>query len=47
MKHFLKEFPTAKMNRTLIREFYRRHDIKKKKLRWYKVPKKYDSDKAK
>ena len=46
-KHFLKEFPSAKMNPTLLREIYRRHGIKKKKLRWYKVPNKYDPEKAK
>ena len=43
----MKEFPSAKMNHTLLREVYRRHGIKKKKMRWYKVPKKYDPDKAK
>ena len=35
------------MNPTLLREVYRRHGIKKKKLRWYKTPYKYDPDKAK
>ena len=38
-KHFLQEFPTAKMNPTLLREVYRQHGIKKKKLRWYKAAK--------
>ena len=38
-RHFMKEFPTAKMNSTLLRLVYRTHGIKKKKLRWYKTPK--------
>ena len=36
---FRREFPTAHMNPTLYREVYRRHGIKKKKYRWYKVDK--------
>ena len=46
-RQFLREFPGSKMNSTLLREVYRRHGIKKKKIRWYKVPKKNDPDKAK
>ena len=37
-KHFLREFPTAKMNPTLLRQVYRLHGVKKKKYRWYKTP---------
>ena len=44
-RHFLKEFPGAKMNSTLLGQIYRLHKIKKKKLRWYKSPKEYDPDK--
>ena len=33
------------MNVTLLREIYRRHKIKKRKLRFYKVPKNNDPDK--
>ena len=45
VKHFQREFPTAKMNVTLLREIYKRHKIKKRKLRFYKVPKNNDPDK--
>ena len=38
-KHFLTEFPTAKINPTLLRQVYARHGIKKKKFRWFKSPK--------
>ena len=38
-RHFRKEFPSAKINPTLLRQVYARHGIKKKKLRWYKAPK--------
>ena len=38
-QHFRKEFPSAKINPTLLRQVYARHGIKKKKLRWYKAPK--------
>ena len=34
--HFLREFPTAHMNPTLLRDVYRLNGIKKKKVRWYK-----------
>ena len=42
VKHFQKEFPTAKMNISLLRDIYRRHKIKKRKIRFYKVPKNND-----
>ena len=35
-KHFQKEFHGAKMNTALLRMIYRKHGIKKKKLRWTK-----------
>ena len=35
-KMFRKEFPTAKLNPTLLRKIYSIHKIKKKKIRWYK-----------
>ena len=38
-QHFRKEFPSAKINPTLLRQVYALHGIKKKKLRWYKAPK--------
>ena len=38
-KAFLRKFPAAHMNSTLLRKIYRLHGVKKKKLRWYKVPK--------
>ena len=40
--HFKKEFPGAKMNRTLLRKVYRVHGIKKKKLFWTKQAKDHD-----
>ena len=43
--HFMREFPGAHINPTLLREVYTRHFIKKKKLRWYKSPKHQDPDK--
>ena len=36
-EHFAREFPVSHMNPTLLREVYRRHHIRKKKYRWYKV----------
>ena len=33
------------MNPSLLRQVYRLHGIKKKKLRWYKTPKEHDQDK--
>ena len=44
-KHFLKEFPTAKINPTLLRQVYKRHGIRKKKYRWYKTKKIEDREK--
>ena len=41
-QHFQREFPLAKINATLLREVYRRHGIKKKKIRWTKTAKEYD-----
>ena len=46
-KYFQKEFPTAKMNPTLLRQVYAIHGIKKKKLRWQKFPKERNPDKEK
>lgn len=46
-KLFLKEFPSAHMNPTLLRKVYTLHKIKKKKLRWYKSPKEQDPEKQK
>ena len=43
--HFMREFPGAHMNPTLLRQVYTKHFIKKKKLRWYKSPKQQDPDK--
>ena len=34
------------MNRTLLRKVYQLHGIKKKKIRWVKVPKEQDPDKS-
>ena len=39
VKQFQREFPTAKMNVTLLRKIYRQHGVKKKKIRFYKVQK--------
>ena len=36
VEHFRQEFPTAKMNPTLLRKVYQIHGIKKKKIRWVK-----------
>ena len=36
------EFPSAKMNPTLLRKVYRLHGIKKKKIRWVKESKVQD-----
>ena len=44
-RHFVREFPTAKMNPTLLRLVYRKYGIKKKKYRWYKTPKEQDAEK--
>ena len=41
-QHFRKEFPSAKINPTLLRQVYRLHHIKKKKLKWYKEQKNAD-----
>jgi hypothetical protein len=41
-RNFEKEYPQAHMNPTLLREIYRRHGIRKKKFRWYKVAKDRD-----
>ena len=43
--HFMREFPTARINPTLLRQVYTKHFIKKKKLRWYKSPKHQDPEK--
>ena len=45
-QHFLREFPSAKINPTLLRKVYRLHHIKKKKLRWYKTPTESDTRKS-
>ena len=36
-EHFRHKYPQAHMNPTLYRQVYRRHWIRKKKFRWYKV----------
>ena len=36
-KDFMRKFPQAHMNPTLLRKVYRMNGIKKKKYRWYKV----------
>ena len=46
-RHFRREFPTAHINPTLLRQVYTRHFIKKKKLRWYKTAKHPDEEKTK
>ena len=38
-KHFLKEFPSAHINPTLLRKIYKEHGIKKKNYRWTKQAK--------
>ena len=38
-KHFLKEFPIAHINPTLLRKVYHKYLIKKKKLKWFKLAK--------
>ena len=43
---FRKEFPTAKLNPTLLRKIYGLHKIKKKKIRWYKQGKEQGADQA-
>ena len=35
-RHFRKEFSSAKINPTLLRQVYRLNHIKKKKLKWFK-----------
>jgi len=45
-QHFRKEFPSAKINPTLLRKVYRMHHIKKKKIRWYKTPTESDTRKT-
>ena len=42
--HFLRQFPEAHLNPTLLSQVYRLHRIKKKKLRWYKVAPNLDED---
>ena len=42
-----REFPTIKMNPTLLRQVYSKFKIKKKKFRWYKTAKSTDEDKTK
>ena len=44
-QHFRKEFPSAKINPTLLRKVYRLNHIKKKKLKWLKEPKDKDHNK--
>ena len=41
---FRKEFPTAKLNPTLLRKIYSIHKIKKKKIKWYKSGKDQGAD---
>ena len=36
-RHFLKEFPEAKMNYTLLAKVYRQYNITKKRIKWEKV----------
>ena len=43
-KQFQREFPAAKMNRTLLRKVYRLHGIKKKYLKWTKQAKDPDPE---
>ena len=38
-QQFSHEFRSAHMNPTLYREVYRRHGIRKKRYRWYKLDK--------
>ena len=45
--HFLREFPSAHMNPTLLRQIYLKYRIKKKKLRWYKVAPEQDEEEKK
>ena len=44
-KDFKREFPTASANATLLRQVYARAKIKKKRLKWIKLPKDYDEAK--
>lgn len=43
--HFMREFPSAKMNPTLLRKVYKIHRIRKKKIRWVKEQKDQDPEK--
>ena len=45
-QHFRKEFPSAKINPTLLRKVYRLNHIKKKKLKWFKEDKDKDPSKV-
>ena len=38
-KHFRRQFPGVQMNTALLRLVYRKHGIKKKKLKWFKQAK--------
>ena len=41
----MREFPSAKMNPFLLAQIYKKHGIKKKKLRWVKAAKEQDQEK--
>ena len=43
-QHFLRHFPHAHINPTLLRKVYRQHGIRKKKYRWTKVIKNLGAD---
>ena len=45
-KHFQKEFPDGHLNPTLLQKVYHQHKIKKRALRWFKVPNHPDPEKA-
>ena len=46
-RQFQKEFPVGHMNPTLLKKVYDQHRIKRRALRWYKVPKGQDPEKVK
>ena len=46
-QQFLKEFPSAHMNPTLLSKIYHQHKTKKRPLRWFKQPKDKDPEKVK
>ena len=44
-QQFMREYPTAHMNPTLLRRIYAIHKIKKRSIRWYKQAKDHDAEK--